>query len=560
MPRQALFGIPFPPAPSRDTYAVIQPTGGWNSADPIVVPQGSMVSGQNVWVVNESLRPRDRLSQTTYLAPLASTGSGTELIMQAPIDDRVQNLYAFEGSGSTYRYWRMNGGNSETGDTKFTVVADTGTPANNQLDPRSPIFSADVWDETNRTAVTCLVDGASVGITQIGAGSTSASTIENFIVGTNYEYPRDIIAFDDSPIVWGAADDNAREFKNVVIWPVGTDFLDWSGTGSGHEELRDMRGSATRAFVMGERMILASTQELWEGRFVGGSFRFLFRPVDKKIGIPLRRAAINTPLGIFWLNSDFMVYHFDGAKVSQVGQPIINTLRAELALDSVIAGTNKSSHFMTYDSRFRTVTLHYSTAAGVTGLGADRAFTLHIDERAWTPQRFSTPLQASVDGSIDMFTSLSNTRYNDDRPKTTYYTTSRASIVQWDSSASRDAIALPSAGDPQRILVTSQWVSGGMLTSDPLHTHLFDEVRVESRADLTPSEGASTVSVALSADLGGTYATEQSFTPSVASASSQNKLNFGQSGRYGTVALRSDQTGWYVNRIIVRAKQTGSSE
>ena len=81
-----------------------------------------------------------------------------------------------------------------------------------------------------------------------------------------------------------------------------------------------------------------------------------------------------------------------------------------------------------------------------------------------------------------------------------------------------------------------------------------DLLRVDARAD-----SASSLSVAVSGNLGGTWATEKEFALSVQSNSTQENLRPDVSGLYHAVRLESDEGRWQVASVQLRAQTTGEA-
>jgi hypothetical protein len=102
--------------------------------------------------------------------------------------------------------------------------------------------------------------------------------------------------------------------------------------------------------------------------------------------------------------------------------------------------------------------------------------------------------------------------------------------------------------------VTAYAQTGALLAGDPTRIKYVDEVRIDGRAT-----SASSLSVAISGNLGGSYQNTQELAFSVQSGSTQMRHNLGVSGTYFAMRLQSNDTGWAVSRIVMRARDGGES-
>jgi hypothetical protein len=392
---------------------------------------------------------------------------------------------------------------------------------------------ADVWSTAEGKPVVVFTDSSDQSLGVIDFVDDVFSSLTEAPVGA-----KDVVRFDNSPLAWGAT--IAGVPANRIAWPTGSNYDDWTGIGSGFEDLVDMRGSATRAFVLGDEVILATTVELWRGRKVGGPFRFAWSPITREFGMPFKNAAISTPLGIFWLNNDLMVYHYFGGRITPVGQAIQEELRKSLEINSTVIGKR---HFMSYDQTRNAITFHYWGVGDATAGGATRGFTYHIEEQAWTPQTFavgtSQGLLCSAYGTTDPdFTESFG-------PKTTYFGTSTGSIVQYSPTA---------AADLNTGATESDMVSGGIFTGDPTSNKFFDEARLDIRAD-----SASSLTLSVSNDMGASFDYSGGIAISAASNTTQVRLFPKLTGDYFQMRLTSEDTGWEFNRFTGIAQQRGEN-
>jgi hypothetical protein len=102
--------------------------------------------------------------------------------------------------------------------------------------------------------------------------------------------------------------------------------------------------------------------------------------------------------------------------------------------------------------------------------------------------------------------------------------------------------------------VTHEVTLGPLFVGMPERRKYVDTIRLDGRAD-----AASTLSVALSANLGNTFPSEQAVTMSVQSTTSQAVTRWGLGGTYHTARLRSTGGAWEVTGLSVRAKIEGEA-
>ena len=325
-----------------------------------------------------------------------------------------------------------------------------------------------------------------------------------------------------------------------VQWPVGSDPEDWVGIGSGFEDLVDMIGFPSRIFAEEDRMILATTKEIWQGRKVGGPFRFRFTPLARELGMPFPSAAIRTPSGIFWLNDDYMVYRLVGNSIQAVGKPILNSLRNELEFTAQgQITTNERGLFMSYNPAQLSMTLHYTSNFTSFPQGTNQGFTLHLAEgNVWTP--FTSTLS---------MTAATHFNWRDLRGGTNYPTTVFGSTYSAGAFTFSEETNLDFGNSFE-----ARYTSGGMFTGDAENTKFLEGVRLDLRGN-----SASSMTVSASGDLGRTFGSgaSQQIAISADSNSTQVFVPFTVSGLYHALEFRSEDTGWELTRVQAKARILG---
>ena len=504
--------------------------------DALDAPPGSCVSGQNIWIENGKLKPRSGL---TYMGTISDSLGTTDIssgvmhgIMVAHrAAPSVPTEHILVASGTTLV--KFIGSATTEGSGKWSVLSAVSAGGKNvavNFNGGATLYGATMYLPRTDTNLAVFGNGVSNIMVWDTESTGDGADVYSYLTGspTPSAGPPLIAMFDNSPVVFFT--------PPTVQWPTGADPEDWTGVGSGQELLVDMIGTPSVILVDGDRMVLASDKEIWLGRKIGGAYRFSFAPLNRKMGMPFRKAVVQTPYGIFWLNSDYMVYGLAGNTITPVGQQILTTLRDRIALSRVVQ--KEVATFMTYNPGNHTVTLHYNTAVDLSPDDTHDAFTYHILERLWTPQKFGRGLSGGVTVNFDELDSTNYVRPN------TYFCSDDGRVVGYSDETPLDAGTAKEA----------QFCSGGLFTGDIERIKFVDDIRLDVRAD-----SASSLTVKTSGNLGGAYANSSEIAISAQSNSTQVRIFPKVSGTYFALQLTSEDTGWEVGRIGARARITGQS-
>ncbi len=515
---------------STNTSVRFAPTAGFTEQPDIAAPLGSIVSGQNVWVQPGTLEPRWRLS---IAADNLLNDTPTGAFLYDDVDGSVFPIVASQGTvafldNDSYTSLRYVSGTSNL------------PPTGGEDDT---FFGISVYLPRRDLNIAVFTNGQEPLFAWGGpSDSTGFSTL------TQGPIARDVALFNNRPIAW-----NIRELSSVsrivnrVQWPVGGDPEDWLGIGSGFEDLVDMGGEGTRVIATEQEIILFSTREVWRGRRIGGEFIFQYSPLTRVLGAPFARAVLNTTQGIFWLGSDFNIWRYIGGQISPIGNDIQRTLRD--------TAQNLDTAFFSYNEELQHLTLYYATTATAR---PDRAFTRHIKDNAWTPQQmpftvsqalaFNVPSSATTWGGLIGNLSVQSQSYND---MLGLSGTPDEALLTSDGTT---AFFTPSADSDLGATVHSQAVFGGLFGADADNIKYSHRLRMDFRGD-----SASSLSVAVSGNLGGTYQAEQEFAVSVQSATTQETFRFGIPGLYHAVRVEGDEGRWRIVSVKLDAKLLGEA-
>lgn len=369
-PNQRPTGFPTHDAPQGTRYEdFVRPLSGFTSVPSIAAPSSSIVSGQNVWIQNGALQPRWRLASFSTGNPTSAagmTGAFTHIDSKgsATLVAFSSNSLAFLGSDLQ---WSVSSYLSSHGSSYFASFTPPGGG--------------------NVFAATCYLPRVDENILMFSNNSDPILVWQPLTavhsIGTQVPICRDLVNFDNRPVAWNIKLlSGTTRYVQRVQWAVAGDPEDWTGIGSGSEDLLDMQGEGTRIFADHDQMILASSAEVWRGRAVGLPYVFQFSPITKKIGMPFPRAAIQTPWGLFWLDAGYMVWNMFGEQITPVGGVVREFLARDAAEDAL------TSAFFSYNQIAQTVTLYYVPAPTTTYTNPNRALTLHMDTGVWTRHTF----------------------------------------------------------------------------------------------------------------------------------------------------------------------------
>ena len=151
--------------------------------------------------------------------------------------------------------------------------------------------------------------------------SSSHSTLTDWL-SSGESFANDCIAFDERMIFWGSIDSLGTQFPTRAKWSVRGDPDDFTGNGSGAQDLVEMDGTASRILHTRDRMLLFTERDVWEATPRRDSAAFDFRPIDNGVGLAASRAIIQTPFGIFWYGTDRRLHRYFGNRITLIGRKI----------------------------------------------------------------------------------------------------------------------------------------------------------------------------------------------------------------------------------------------
>jgi len=532
MARLTKVGFPIRPTRQQKFEEIVTPTSGFTDSSPVFADPSSFYSGQNVWIKSGAMFPRSRLSS---IGTTSLVGEPNGLFIYDTITGGSVPVVT---SQDTVAYFQNQSFTTLTYASGVSNLPPTGAATDE-------FFGTTVYLESDDNNIAVFTNGIDPVFAAEGPSTNTAfSTLTEAPICT------DIALFDNKLVGWNIEFvSTTSRLVQRVQWSVSGDPEDWTGVGSGFEDLVDMRGAGTRIFATEDRLILATDKEVWQGRRVGFPFIFSFSAIDKTIGMPFGRPVIQTQRGIFWLNDDFNIYRVVGGRITPVGDAIKEILRRELvALDEAFFGFNEQQGLLT---------LYYPTSAG--GF-ARKAFALDIVEGHWTPHTFTQELVIS--GAVGITTSdttwggLTGTL---DEQNLTFDELLGISGAVEEAVFSSDGTAYifhsGATGDDGSTVEEDAYF-GGLFKEDFTSVKFLNEVKLDVSADV-----ASTLSVAGSNNLGETFGEEVQLSISASSTYTQAQVNFNTlSGVNPSLRIRSDDgSRWKVARYYAKAVKKGRS-
>src|SRR3990167_4515165 len=536
----------------RDGYtAFVRPNVGHIPPTPAVVAGGdSIVSGQNTWVIDGALQPRWRQSGASManlgeclasewsigaVSPQGSAGS-TLFLGASPWDNPTfgNQAGAVIVSGFSTQFNVISALTLNPGlfVSQASLISANGNSTLPSLRTMSNWFGANVYSAPRD--VTMLVLSGNTGGRLFCFDGTATYNppllpITHFSPLTGGPSAYDIVTFDNRLVAW-----NCSSIGQRAQWCVAGDPEDWTGIGSGSEDLVDMQGAGTRIFVSNDELILASNAEIWRGRAIGEPYTFQFVPLERRLGMPFPRAALNTPLGIFWLGDQNMIYRLAGGQITPFGQPWQTYLQANNPAPDVA--------FFTFNNQLNHLRMYYSTTSTSY---PTRSITFDFTTNNVYHETWGSVMQGgfSLPGTLANWLIAGRTPVVLNIPEAVV--TSNGSTARLHPSATSDYGSIP----------TEEAMFAPLFTSNPEHHKYVQEVRMDARADATSS-----LSLAWVDDIGGHNSTgTHTFSISASSNFSQYKANFGVPARYPAMRLTSNDGGaWRIARYFVKAKPDGS--
>ncbi len=327
--RRSQFGFQPPPAmPSTTTTRLIPMTVGVDETRPWPAgAPGSAQSMSNYLPVDGALIPRSRLSSiNTISASAVYCGQGMARLSHG-IATQIGALWL---SGRTAHAIISSTGSISVG--SFVSAFGLGT---------APSGSFADWNYARAFFGTLTSDG---GYGLVAATPSYDTLLALYQANGQTGAPRysyltsapaaaAVTAFDNYIVAWNIDPQSGPFFGNRVQWCVRGEPSNWTGEGSGFEDLLDMNGvgTAVRSTADG-RILLFTDEEIWYGVRVPYPGQFQFFPLDPKIGCVYPRTIADMDEGHLFIGTDWHLRLLPrGGSQSQIVAPAVQeTLRRRI--------------------------------------------------------------------------------------------------------------------------------------------------------------------------------------------------------------------------------------
>lgn len=497
--RRSVYGVPLPVQPrSAVSVLIIEPTLGFSLNQPETDLQpGQTPSCSNFLMKEGALQLRPVLS--TYTAnenPVGPITGGATIISS------VGSFYPLVSGATRFAYY-----SDASWSSPLSYVSANGVDAPPSGD------STDFTDITQVYSPTVDDMVALVGFTSYQTLYVWASGTGVYSSVTSAPRARYLTSFDNFVVALNVRDDGSAESRYVqrVQWSDRGDPLAWDATAAnslaGFEDLLDAKGQGTRIVTADNRLIIFFEDEIWQGVRATGATSFQFAALDRTIGSPYPWTVTQTPLGIFFLGRDLMVYLLakGSASATPVGYPIQRRLRERIDQPDRAWGAWNTETGM-YE-------LWYPVRGG-TGF-AQEAVYLNLGENSWAPQ---TVVHATGQFSL----ARGFTAYNAVLEQAITWADLQSDGVTWASIGSTWANMDGASQFAGRVLATAdssgtlcyfssgtqdlgipigaRWRSHALGSDSPEVTKVLQEVQVDYQ-----SGSAATVSIKASRDQGATF-------------------------------------------------------
>lgn len=513
--RRSPFG--FPPAtgsPSESTVRMVPLTQGVKSGDQpwTIQPPGSAVSMTNFVPLYGSLQPRSRLSSINTIASVGSVLGMTPY---------------FLASGFFTDYWvsgtTMHGLMGSSGSisvASFTSAGGLGSVP--QLASShwqyATIFNGDI----NDNMVIAASFGAQSNTSLIALYSTGGVLRSSFLTGSPKAVS--VAVYDNYVLAWGA-----EKFSTRMRWCVRGNPSNWTGEGSGFEDLLAMRGFAMKVVPTEDsRFIVFSDKEIWYGVSAAYPAQFQFYPLDGTHGCSAPQTIQTTDLGILYLGSDNKIRLLPkGGGPSHVLAPSISKYLQPLASFGV--GFTLTTSFAVWDAAQRMYYLFYDPGF----LNTKRCFVVNVETGEWGSCAYNTTVPSVGIATLPVTSGPMS--------GTMLYGNSKGTLFTTDYSSNTENGAA----------VTAVWQSGPIGADLPGDRKFISDAWIDYR-----SQSNTTLSISLTNN-GQTFITDRTVALPGPTDVGRAKVEFHHDGQYPMLRLTTSSASLEINRIDVSLSMGG---
>ena len=550
--RRTEFGTPLPTQPrSAHSVLILEPTLGFSLNQPETdLEPGNTPDSRNYAMQEGALKLRPTLSAyTSNENPVGPLTGGRPIISSNAsfytlVSGATQLAYYSAGSWSS----PLSYVSSNAISTPYSATSLEFTDMTQVYDPVNDDMLALVASQSYQTLLTWAPEAAVFSSVTGAPRARYVETFDNFVMALNVR--------DSNP-------SNESRYVQRVQWSDRGDPMQWDATVAnslaGFEDLLDAKGEGTRLVNAENRVVVFFEDEIWQGYRTTGATSFAFSALDRTIGSPYPWTVIQTPVGIFFLGRDLMVYLLakGATQATPVGYPVQRWLRGRMDVPANAWGV--------YDPDGRTYQLWYPKR-GIADTASEAVF-LNVAENSWASQstehnaetfllhRGFTAYNATADASIT---------YADLASGGETYNSVASTFADMDGSAafagrviaagtSNGTICYFSNGTTDLgVSIGALWRSHAMGSDTPDEGKVLQEVRIDYQSD-----SLATIAVSASRDQGATYDTAVVVTLEQAAQQSTAVAHLYSHSRYPTFKVECESQGAKLYRFWAKMRRGG---
>jgi hypothetical protein len=368
--RRSRFGFPPPVPPSSQHTVRAIPMSGIAAGPWPMHPPGSAHSMTNFLPVDGKLVPRSRLSSMNTIRSMLTIQGITP---KRDADGTATFLWISDRT----RHGLLNTSTGSISVASFVSAAGLGVASIAQ--------SAFMWqyahvymDIADDNVLVCAPGVFSYGTLEVAYQLAAAPLRYSYL--TSAPRARCVGAFDNYVVAWNVEDSaSGADYASRVQWCQRGNPNNWTGEGSGFEDLLEMRGEGNRVIgSQDNRLILFSTQEIWYGLPATYPAQFQFYPLERSVGLLAPMTVAETDLGVLFLGTDLNIRLLPvGGGQSRIFAPQMRE-----AIQRVVRGSNSIADNLSW-GMFDPVQRLYYLHIDIGLAAAYMSFVLNVDTGEW---------------------------------------------------------------------------------------------------------------------------------------------------------------------------------
>lgn len=520
--RQSLFGFPPPPGmPSTHTVRSIPLSQGLRPDLPWPLREaGSALSMSEFLPLDGKLVARSRLSSLNTVA-LIPSASGIA-VQTYSLFNTPPSLWI---SGTTTHAILATSGGSIS---QASFVSANGFGSSALVGATSLYWQyAQIFSATlNENMLIAANSGQSLICLYQTGGLQTGKPLYSFLTGAPQAVAVDV--FDNYLLAFNIRNQNAA---SRIQWCARGDPSNWTGEGSGFEDLLEMkgRGTAVRGTEDG-RVYLFTTHEIWYGIRAAYPAQFQFFPYHSSVGCANPRTIQATQAGYLFLGSDRQLYLLPrgGGELAPIATsltPILRTLFQSLS--------NDKPCWAVYDEK----THIYHLFAATSSSGQARGFVVNPATGEWGYAYDNGVLNDNGNG-VCARTVIPNTL----QPENLFFVSSEGTVYSTKSFLPADR-----PGSDSTATVTAYWQSTPLAADLPGSYKQVVAVEIDYQ-----TTSRSTLTLKMSVDGGATYeSVGQAVALPAATYADRARAEVYTGGAFPTLEISSNSPTFALHRLDV---------